>query len=341
MSEKTNITKALNSILSLPDQAQDAWEESSKVDFPDSYKGAQNVVISGMGGSGLPGHILASVFATKVPFKSINSYDLPYWVGSNTLVVLSSYSGNTEETLSCAREALKSNSKITGITTGGRLGDFLKKNKFPGFIYTPSFNPSLQPRFGLGYSLFGLLGLLNKLAFLVSPGGTVEYQVSSSIKSLAQEKKRLSKEAGLFAKVLKNRVPVIFGADHLVGSAHAFQNQLNETAKTFAVYYSIPESNHHLLEGLKNAEIVGRLAAVFLISENYSPSIAKRFELTKEIFEKNGIPTSTYKAVSKSLLPQVFEVLYFSSLVSFYLSQEYNQDPIAIPSVDYSKAKLS
>ncbi len=335
--------KVLDSIKQLPDQCLQAWEETKKLEFDSRGDEIWKVVSCGMGASGLPAHIITSAFKTNVPILSVNDYNLPSWVNEHTLVYLSSYSGNTEEVLSCAEQAQKNGCMVTGSTTGGQLGDFFQENNYPAYIFNPQHNPTGQPRMGLGYGLFGQLGILHKLE--VVKNGDMDIEVSEGIKKLESEVKDIKEVARAMAGNLQGSVLVVLAAEHLVGNAHVFANQLNETAKTFAAWFSIPEANHHLLEGLKHPAFKAK--AIFLESARYGTSISKRFQLTKQVLEKNGIESYYYKPEidqkfpqDANALPEVLNVLMFSSYVSYYLSEAYNEDPLAIPWVDYFKKEL-
>lgn len=327
--------KVLASIKQLPDQCLQAWEETQKLEFDGRYREIWNVAACGMGASGLPNHVINNLFKRVVPVLSVGGYKIPSWSGEHTLIYLSSYSGNTEEILLCAEQAKSSGCIVTGATTGGQLGEWFKENSYTAYIYNPTHNPSEQPRMGLGYGIFGQLGILTKLEVVEDVDSA-----PSAIDNMRTNMDEVEKTAQEGAQKLKDSALVIFGAEHLVGNAHIFANQINETAKTFATWFSIPKANHYLLEGLKHPKFP--LAAIFLESENYSPSIKKRMELTKQIVEKNGHSVQSYslKRPGLSRLAEVLETLSFSSYVSYYLAEVYNEDPIAIPWVDYFKKEL-
>lgn len=329
-----NTKKGISSIEALPDQCQQAWDESRKVGFPEEYKSPWNVAVCGMGASGLPVDVVKSVFPTNVPLELVQSYDLPSWVGNKTLVVLSSYSGETEEVLSCAEQAAASGALLAGITTGGKLAEVLSHHGYPGYVFEPRHNPSAQPRFGLGYMIFSLLGILAKTSVI-----TETVSVEEGIRHMRQNEQKISAEAEEFTAKVKEKGMLVFAADHLSGNARIFANQLNETAKTFATAFTIPAANHHLLEGLKYPK--ENLVGVFLESSNYSDKMKKRFELTQAIVEKNGFSTYRYKLQKHSLVSEMLETLFFSSMASLQLALLYNEDPLETPWVDYFKEELS
>lgn len=327
----------IEAIKKLPQQCNQAWEETQVLDFPTNWK-VDNIAVCGMGGSTLSTHILeCTAYGLRVPLKIINDYVLPDWAGENTLVLLNSYSGNTEEVLACAEEAKKRGSYIVVLTSGGKLSEFAKENMVPAYIFNPKHNTTKQPRFGIGYSLFGQLGILNKLGIFRDT--RFDEYINSSIGMFLPEIDKINQNAKDFSVELKNHLLVILAGQHLVGNAHAFANQMNESAKSFAAWFALPEANHHLLEGLKHPEIA--VTGIFLESENYSEKTKKRIKITKEIFEKNSYKILTYTPRNWGiLLSEALQVLLFSSLVSAYLGLEYGEDPVSIPTVDYFKEKL-
>lgn len=340
--DKGNI---LGSIKALPKQVEQTWSDFGKIDIPNACFLAKNVVVAGMGGSALGARVIDSLFveSDKVPIEIFNQYHLPKYVNKNTLVILSSYSGNTEEVLSDAKEALSKGAIIFGITTGGKLQKFLEDNNLNRYIFSPKYNPSNQPRMALGYSIISIMAILSKCGY-IKVG-------KEDINSLVEDVNNKIKQFDVFvnnnsakkaAKKLKDKIPIIVSSEHLVGSAHAFKNQLNENAKTFSVSFEIPELNHHLMEGLSNPPYAKDLLNfIFYESRLYSPRVIKRFEITKKVLSKIGVEYITYKLQSNTKLKQAFELLIFGSFVQFYLSMLYGNDPSPIPWVDYFKKKLS
>lgn len=336
------IDKATQSVVSsveaLPEQALQAWEETRKLEFPPEYKEVRNIVVCGMGGSALPTHVIQSTVVSRVPITLVRGYDVPAWVDKTTLVVLSSYSGGTEETLSCAEQAAGRGALLTAITTGGKLAEQLAHHGHPGYVFESKHNPSGQPRMGLGYGIFGQLGILERCGLVSAVGGSLDRQVREAAEFVKASEQRINDEAESLAAKTQNKALVIFAADHLEGNAHVFANQTNETAKTFSSWFALPEANHHLLEGLKRPKLSA--AAVFLESDNYSSRMRKRFELTRRIAEKNGLEAHTYKPKKGALITEMFEVLFFSSAATLQLAISYSEDPTAIPWVDFFKEKL-
>lgn len=318
------------------DQCRQIWELGKQVAFPEEYQNIKNIVICGMGGSSYGGRISLPLFKDQltVPIYTNDDYHLPAYVGESTLVILSSYSGSTEETLSCGQEALERKAKITGLTTGGELDKFLKSHNFPVLIFEPKYNPSGQPRLGTGYTVFGAISILNQLGLVV-----VNDEISVILDFLEKQQEDIKNKAIEIAKLVYGSIPVIFAAEFLKGNAYIIRNQCNETAKSFSAFSELPDLNHHLMEGLKNPADK-KLFVLFLSSDLYSDKLRKRVELTKDVVGKNNVLFNEYRTQGSSKLSQVLNVLSFGGYFALYLGFLYGQDPSIIPWVDYFKEQL-
>jgi len=336
----------LSSIEALADQCREAVRDLQGVSVPRDYSQVKNIVVAGMGGSALGAHIIRALYSNemKISLEIANDYHLPAYVNKDTLVVLSSYSGSTEETLSCLAEAKRKNAKILIMTAGKDLAKFKKEKKLPGYLFVPHFNPCNSPRMGLGYSLFGLLILFGKMGFIKFG----EFEAQKAIKvaekynrALGVYKKITDNRAKRLAEKLQDKIPFYFSASHLSGNIHTAANQLNENAKVFAYWACLPEINHHLMEGLLfPLSIKNDLALVFFESTSDEPKIRKRFALTREVAKKRGVEAISYMLQEKTLLGQSFELLVLGSYVSFYLAMLYGLDPTPIPMVDWFKKNM-
>lgn len=343
--QKLDSGKILDSINLLDKQIGQAWQETGEINLTENYKNCENIVVSGMGGSTLGTHIIKSLFAGElaVPLEIVNGYKLPNFADGNTLCVLSSYSGNTEEVLAIAEEAKQKQLKITGITSGGKLAEFLKKHNCPAYIFNPKYNLSGQPRLGLGYSIIGQLGILTRAGFLNIKKEDID-KITAAVRNTAKlcdintsEKQNSAKQLALS---IYKKIPVIIGSEFLEGNLHILANQINESSKNFAAYFSLPELNHHLLEGLAHPRANKNLHFVFINSNLYDERIKRRYYITEEVAAKNGISYSEFSPRTKTKLEQAFEILVWSSFVSFYLAILNKEDPSKIPWVNYLKNKL-
>lgn len=336
---------ALGSIEMVGSQIQQVWKDGQAIQIKNNQP-IKNVVVAGMGGSVLGTHAIQTIFKEqlKVPVLIVPDYELPSFVNAETLVVTSSYSGTTEETLAAAADAVKKDAQIAGITSGGKLGEFLKSGNYPALIFDPVFNPSNSPRMALGYSIFGQMVLFNKLGLLSIT--ETEYQQILEVIADAHLKMsvNISQEqnpAKLLAFEMLSRIPIITVAEHLEGMAHVFANQLNENAKTFAEFRTVPELNHHLMEGLQFPELnISNLLFVTAQSDLYLPGNQKRIKLTEEVIEQNHLEYRQIKLQAATKLTQAFEFLMMGAYTSFYLAMLHNQNPVPNPWVDWFKAEL-
>ncbi|HEX6977486.1 MAG TPA: SIS domain-containing protein [Patescibacteria group bacterium] len=345
--EKLDKGKILTSIVSLPDQIKQAWEEVSMLNFGKEYEGVQSLIVSGMGGSALGGRIIDSLFADRlrVPLEIVTDYHLPHYVNSKTLVILSSYSGNTEETIAAAHDAISKKAKVFVVATGGKLAELVNKEKLIGYVFNPIHNPSNQPRMGLGYSLGIILALLGKNEFITVSKEEINELTNSASEFVHQFGVRAKEDqniAKLLATKLHNKMIMLMASEHLSGVSYAFKNQINENAKNFSALFEISESNHHLLEGLKfPSGIKDKMMFLMFESPHYYERVLKRYPITKDVIEKNGYKALTYKTTSKTKLEEVVEILVLGSYISFYLAMLEGIDPSPIPWVDYFKEKLA
>ena len=326
------------SVGELPKQCKQTWEEVKQIQFPEDYKKIQNIVLCGMGGSAYAAYFIKGLFGDSltVPFELVNEDTLPIYVNENTLVMLSSYSGSTEETLSCARQALERKAKITAVTAGSKLGEFIKTNNIPAYIFNPTYNPCGQPRLGQGYMITGHIGILAKIGLI----NLSDTEANNAIDFLEKSSNSIEQSAKEVSQEFVEKIPLIVASSHLAGNAHTLRNQFNETAKIFSAYSLIPELNHHLMEGLLNPK-ERILKFLFLNSSLYTPIIKKRFELTKDVVAKNNIEVVNIEILGDIPFAQALYALSFGGYLTFYLAIIYNQDPSVIPWVDYFKDQLS
>ncbi len=338
--------RVLGSLRLFAKQCRIGFREARAIKFPPAYRSITQIVIVGMGGSALGSDVLRSVFRLQLgrPLTIVNDYELPASVDRRTLVVLSSYSGTTEEVLTAANQASRRGARITGLTQGAKLGAFFRRHHLPWYAIDGSFNPAGQPRLGLGYNAMGQLGLLASLGLVRVSQKEVEAvvrHVEQRSQACDVDAPSSSNQAKQLARSLHGRVPILVGAEHLTGSMHAFTNQLNETAKTFAVHFPLPELNHHLLEGLRLPPAVRRGIFVVPQSSLLPVRIRQRQRITAEIAARHHLAVAKLFVRGQNRLVQAFDVLTMAGFVSLYLSVLNGVDPLAIPTVNELKKKLA
>lgn len=342
---KLDKSNMLGSIESLADQIKHAREETKKIRFTAGEE-IRNVVLAGMGGSALGPDVVKHLYKEKfkVPYDFVNSYSLPGYVDQNTLVVLSSYSGTTEEVLSCAQEAQTRKAQIMIMTGGGKLAELAKKNSYSAYIIDPKHNPSNQPRMAIGYTIVGTIGLLAAAKIISLSDSEIEETMTTILHTDERCRVEVGQDSNpskALAYTMIDRKPVLVGSEFLSGAIHVSNNQFNENAKIFVDYKVVPEINHHLLEGLKYPSSNSSTQVfVFINSKLYHPRNQARMKLTREAVDKAHIDTTAIDLEQTSKLTQVFESITTFAYANFYTAMLEGIDPSPIPTVDWFKKEL-
>jgi len=336
-----------DAIASFGQQFESAWHESQFVSLNFEPEKIKNIVFAGMGGSSLPAHIVQSLspLLLKVPFEVISNYRLPQYVSKDTLVLLASYSGNTEEILSCSQDAIKRQSKNIVITTGGKLKDMALTEHLPLILLDDKFNRSHDTRYGIGLMLGAAMGIMVRLnpevISVVDPKEIIRV-IEKSLDSLKPEIPTNNNPAKSIALKNRGQSIIVISANHLSGVGKVSANFFNETAKTFSAHFSIPNLNHHLMEGLIFPTAFKDHTRFLLLNSSLYPEIIqKRLQITKDILVKQNYQLTLIKPESKAIISQVFESLVFLIMISYYLSIVNKQNPGTNPWVDYFKKQLS
>lgn len=331
----------LESLGLLGRQVEDAYQQTSKIKLPKDYNQINKIVTCGMGGSQLGVELVNNLFAKEIeiPIIQIRDYNLPKFVDDKTLVFLISYSGGTEEVLKISLEVKKKTNKIFVITAGGGLAKLAKKNKFPLYEFDAVYNPCQQPRTGTGYMIGSFLAVLKKISKIQINSKDInnftlvynkvfkKYINGSQIKNLARE--------------MLNKILVFVTAEHLQGNAHILANQTQESAKQMAIYFPLPELNHHLLEGLTYPESnKDNLQFIFFNSDKFNQKNQRRFKITQDIFKKQNFKIKNFE-LRGSKIEQSISMLVMGSLLAYELSKLNKVNPNAIPWVDLFKEKMS
>lgn len=335
--KKLDPQDTLGSTELLVKQCEAAWKEINALELP-KFENISNIVFCGMGASIYGALVLKALLGPSMPYPTecISDYSLPDYVGETTLVVLTSYSGTTEEVLSCAHDALSKNAKIVVLTKGGPLAEFAKSHNLPAYIFDAKLNPAGVPRLGNGYTILGLIGLLNKTGVI----DIEEQEITNSIIRFSEKFEDIKLQANADYYKFEHKIPIVLAAEHLSGNAQILRNQFNETSKTFSSLFLIPDLNHHLMEGLQfphNAPLL----FILLNSENYSEKIKKRVELTIDVIKQNKNEVMVFNTSGSTVYDDFLEALQYGSFITLYLGLLYKQNPATNPWVDYFKEKLA
>ncbi|MEA1959176.1 MAG: bifunctional phosphoglucose/phosphomannose isomerase [Chloroflexota bacterium] len=340
---KLDPTNMYERIADLPQQCWQAWRSAINIPLPPEFSEVDKVVILGMGGSAIGGDLMRSLVHNNDKIQIIvqRDYHLPRMVDERTLVIASSYSGNTEETISAFSQAIDLPCRKFVITTGGRLSDMAAHNSVPLF----SFGYNAEPRAALGYSLFALLAFMQTIGF-ISAGALDIEETMGLLESFAKKLDReipIDKNPGKqLALKLHEHLVVIYGAGILSRVADRWKAQINENSKAWAFAEYFPELNHNSVVGYKNpAWLAEKTFIVMLRSPDLHPHVLKRYDITGELLDQANVPHMTFDAKGKSPLSQIMSLIFFGDYVSYYLALLNEVDPSQVESIDYLKKKLS
>ena len=333
----------LNHLHGFPEQCQKAWEKVLKFELPHLHTRISNVVILGMGGSAIGGDIVRrlALAESKSPVWVHRDYGLPAFVDESTLVIASSYSGNTEETLSAFTKSLGIPSKKLAITSGGKLKDLAEKEGIPTFV----IDYQAPPRAALPHSFIPLVGIFQKLGLLGDKTADLKEALDILQKlsgDLIETKPLASNAAKQVAAKLWGRVAVIYGAEMLSEVARRWKGEFNENSKAWAFFESFPELNHNAVVGYEfPPEVKERILVLMLRSPSLRPRNLLRYEVTSKLLAKAGIAHEFVEARGKSALAQVLSLVLLGDYASFYLSMLNEVDPTSTDAIDFVKQHLA
>lgn len=315
-------------------QLEEAIEigRTTKLNF--NGKVFSNVVISGLGGSGIGGTIIAEVVSDEAtaPIIVNKDYFLPAFVNENTLVIISSYSGNTEETVNAMQLALEKNATVACISSGGKVIEIAKEKKLQ-YIVVPGGMP---PRSCLGYSLTQLLFVLNYAGII---SNRFEKQLEKSVALLNKEEERIKKIALRVAKKLFKKLPVIYSAPGFEGVSIRFRQQVNENSKMLCWHNVIPEMNHNELVGWVDKN--KKLGVVIFRNDNDYSRTQSRIENNKTIIANCSSTIIELYSKGKSKLENSIYLIHLGDWISLYMAQLRGVDATEVNVIDRLKGALA
>jgi glucose/mannose-6-phosphate isomerase len=297
-------------------------------------KNIQNIVITGLGGSGIGGTILSELIAgqCKVPVIINKDYFLPAFVSDKSLVIISSYSGNTEETVNAMQEALSKKASVACVTSGGKVLQMAKQHQLD-CIEIPGGMP---PRSCIGYSLVQLIKIIVAKGFAPS---SLLFDLDECIELLDKENQNIKSEAESAAKKLHKKIPIIYSLGTCEGTAVRFRQQINENGKMLCWHNVFPEMNHNELVGWteKNEDLA---VITFHTSFDYERN-KKRYEVCRPLFEKYSSNVIDINAKGKSKLAQFLYLINIGDWISCYLADLKGIDPVEVKVIDHLKGELA
>ena len=334
----------LASVRELPEQCAEAWQAAHALALPAGYGEIERIVVLGMGGSAIAGDFLRVLLQREsaVPVFNVRQYDLPPFVDERTLVIASSFSGDTEETVSAFNQALATPARTLVLAGGGKLLATARANGVPQFTY--QFRG--EPRAALGWSLMPLLRVAQALGLMqgvyadVDEALSVMHELRCEIGEDVPLSRNAAKQA---AQRLHEKLPVVYSAGPLVEVAHRWKTQLNESAKVWAFYEELPEVHHNAIIGYGLPQgIVRDTVVVFLQSRDLAhPRVQLRYEFTQRLLDDAGVAYATVDARGRSALAQMLSLVLFGDYASVYLAFLYGVDPTPTTVIDELKAWLA
>ena len=279
---------------------------------------------------------------SEIPVFVHRGYGLPRWaLNKQTLLIASSHSGNTEETLSAYNAALEAGCPILGITTGGKLANLSRENKTPVWV----FQHIGQPRAAVGFSFALVLSVFTKLGLIDNP----EKELIQAIKTMEKQIELIQapipiakNPAKRLAGQMVGRWVTIIGSGLLAPVARRWKTQINEIAKAWAQFEELPEMNHNTLAGTQNPEsMLFQTMVVFLNAPTDSPRNRLRSELTQRAFMIEGMGTDMYIAKGESELENLWTAVQFGDYVSYYLAMAYDVNPTPVDAIENFKKEMA
>lgn len=322
-------------IQEFPKQLKTALEIGEQATLSKHNQPIHHIVVLGMGGSGIGGEFVAGFVRDycKVPFLACKGYELPAYVGENSLVIASSFSGNTEETLMTFEKALETGAKVVCISSGGKLIEEAKRLELD-YIQIPSVQQ--PPRTCLGYSFVQQLFVLNYFGF--APKQCIE-DLKKSIALLEQEQEKIKIEATNLARKMHGKFPVVYATDKMAAVALRLRQQLNENSKILALHHVFPEMNHNELVGWR--EQVGDYAVLVFRSKGDLERNQMRIEISKGIIEKVTETILEVDCLGDSLIEQTMYAVHLGDWISWELAEARKVDAIEVNVIDLLKRELA
>ena len=333
----------LGAIDRLPDQLEEAWTAGQSFPLPDALRKTRRIVIAGMGGSAIGGSILAAYASplSDAPIVVWRDYSLPAWAkGPETLVIASSHSGNTEETLSAYQSALENKCSVLAMTTGGKLAAGAEKDGVPLW----KFSYRGQPRSAVGYTFALPCALAARLALIPDPAADVAAAAAamrSQRRIIGADAAAASNPAKQLAAKAAGKSVIVFGADFLAPIARRWKGQVSEIAKAWGQFEELPELDHNTVAGtVQPREVIERSIVVLLCSKFNHPRNSRRIDITRELFARQGWQMEEVAAAGEGVLAQIYTCLHHGDYFALYLAMLYSTDPSPVAVIEDLKKML-
>lgn len=322
-------------IARFPEQLTEALGLTQHITLKRHSAPLRTIFISGLGGSGIGGNFVQEFVrpVCKLPVVVSKGYQAPGWINKHTLAICSSYSGNTEETLSTLEQLLKTGAQIVCIASGGQLLEIAKQR---GLDYVQVPGGWSSPRACLGFSVVAQLGVLRAAKLIPLKLLT---QVAAAQKLLTKDQAAIQKQARQIAAFLKGKTPVVYSADHNEAVAVRWRQQINENAKMLCWHHVVPEMNHNELVGWRDDR--PDVAVLWLRNSDDYPRTSIRMDINQKLIAGHTSSTMTLRSKGKSPIEKAFYLVHLGDWMSFYLAELRQVDPVEIKVIDQLKNELA
>jgi|TARA_B110000116_G_scaffold67894_2_gene58518 glucose/mannose-6-phosphate isomerase len=338
--DPSNMYKA---IYDFPDQIREAVKIGESISLKNNYNNINNIVVAGMGGSAIGGDVTRLILQNQlnVPMYISRNYTLPNWVDNSTLVICSSYSGNTEESLASFKEAQIKKAKIIAISTGGILTK--QVNELGLDIVT--IPKGLQPRAALALSFVPMIYLFKSLK-LIKTKTIVDLIGAINLIETKREiynKKINENPAYSLSKNIYKSLPVIYGENESTAIiAVRWKGQLSENAKMLAYHNELPEMNHNEIVGWENnSDLINKISIIWLKDKNDHPRTTIRQTSTKEIIGNLAARHEIISVEGSTKVERYLNMIHLGDWVSFWCAILHGTDPTPVTKIDKLKEILS
>ena len=343
MEKKLDPENMFKAIWEFPENLINALELGNSIKLKNNYNNINNIVIAGMGGSAIGGDVLSVLEANNlnIPLVVCRGYSLPKWVDNSTLVICSSYSGNTEETLAALDDAIRKKAQICGITTGGLIGDKIKELGYD-LVMIPS---GLQPRAALAFSFVPMTKLIEKIG-LINPG--INIWLHDTAEKLKKKRDLYSieeKQNSVYslAKKIYKKIPILY-ADNSTLSVVALRmkGQICENAKMLAYHNDLPELNHNEIVGWENnSGITKDFFVLWLKDEQDNNRVKLRQEITSTILSEKKIDQAIISIEGDTFEYRFLNMINYGDWLSYWCAILHNTDPSPVVKIARLKNELS
>lgn len=331
-----------NRLGALPGHCQEAWQQARGLGSSNEWSRINKVIIGGMGGSAIAGDLIADLAALQktAPVIVVRDFSLPFSLDQNSLFIGCSHSGSTEETLSLFAQARQQGALLLAIAGGGNL---LMEATAAG-IPSLTINAPGEPRSAVGYNLMLLLGALSKFGILKAD----EAEVEAAIRALQTQVSQLSEDvpvrdnlAKQIALELPDKLILVYGGGPFTGMARRWKTQLNENAKAWSFFETLPELLHNSVEAFNTtSEGLPDKFVLVLRPTIENDDLQSRYRVVAELLKQSSIPNRIIDAGQGTPLAQMLSLLALGDYVSYYLAMLHGVDPSPIPAINRGKKLL-